>query len=108
MNLPFPRAPFVRALRKEKYHWRRHVLERLLERGIAGREVLEALLNGECIEAYPEDTPYPSALFFGRSGARPLHAVAAFDAGGGEVYIITAYEPDTKHFTNDFKTRKKR
>ena len=40
----------------------------MLERGISRSEVFEALLSGEEIENYPNDTPFPSALFLGWEG----------------------------------------
>jgi hypothetical protein len=52
---------------------------RLLERGITQARVLECVATGECIHVYPEDTPFPSALFFAFVEGKPLHVVAAFD-----------------------------
>jgi len=46
-----------------------------------------------CIEDYPADKPFPSALFFKPVGGRPLHVVLAFDSNGEKAYVITAYEP---------------
>jgi len=43
-------------------------------------EVCEAVCSGEVIEEYPEDTPYPSVLIFGRTLiTRPLHIVYAYN-----------------------------
>jgi hypothetical protein len=63
---------------------------------------------GECIEDYPDDYPFPSGLFFGWHGDKPLHVVAALEEPIPRVYIITAYEPDLEHFENDFRTRRKK
>ena len=41
--------------------WRKHVLQKLAERGIAQQAVREVLLNGERIRDYTEDKPFPSA-----------------------------------------------
>lgn len=71
-------------------------------------EVLEILLTGERIEDYPNDYPWPSALFFASTDGRPLHVVAALSPERQSVAIITAYEPDDDHFERDFITRKKR
>jgi len=76
------------------------------ERNILQRDVLEILLSGEIIEDYPEDKPYPSALFLGFISGEPLHVVAAFDEGGLFSYITT-YRPSSQHFERDYKTRKK-
>ena len=70
-------------------------------------QVLDILLNGERIEDYPSDTPYPNALFLGWAHQRPLHVVVAYSVARRTAYIITAYEPDLTHFEGDFKTRKR-
>lgn len=49
----------------------------------------------------------PSCLIFGYNvNGRILHIVAGCD--NINIYIITAYYPDTKKFENDLKTRRKR
>ncbi len=94
------------ALRNARIEWRRHALERMAEQDIPRPDVLEVLNSGELIEDYPEDEPFPSGLFLGWRGVRPLHVVAAFDDGGDLVYVITVYEPDLGHFEPDFRTRR--
>lgn len=62
---------------------------------IFDHEVCEAVYNGEVIEAYPEDKPYPSVLIFGRTVVdRPLHIVCAYDDVENLVIIITVYQPN--------------
>ena len=70
--------------------------------------MLNILRFGDCIEDYPDDYPFPSGLFFGWHGTKPLHVVAALEETSLRVYIITAYEPDLEHFENDFRTRRKK
>ena len=94
------------ALSVGRFEWRQHVLQRLAERGIRQAAVLEVLQAGERLEDYPEDVPYPSALFLGWVEGKPLHVVAALDAPAQWAYIITAYEPDLEHFEPDYRTRK--
>jgi hypothetical protein len=86
--------------------WQRHSLERMMERGISRDIVKQTLLNGEIIEDYAEDKPFPSALFLGRQEEKPLHVVAAFDERSSTCFIITAYYPDEEHFGPDFRTRR--
>jgi hypothetical protein len=94
------------ALAADRFEWRKHALQRLAERGIAQAAVLEVLSSGERIEDYPDDAPYPSALFLGWIEGKPLHSVAALDTDNNWAYIITAYEPDLDHFESDYKTRR--
>lgn len=65
------------------------------------------LMEGEVIEIYADDKPYPSALFWGWSGGQPIHVVAAHDSQSNYCFIITVYRPDLKHFLQDYKTRRK-
>ncbi len=95
------------ALSSKRFEWRKHTLQRLAEREIPQAAVLAVLSSGECIEDYPDDTPYPSALFLGWIMDNPLHVVAALDMEHNWAYIITVYEPDLEHFEPDYKTRRK-
>jgi Ser/Thr protein kinase RdoA (MazF antagonist) len=90
-----------------QFEWRKHVLQRLAQRNISQKAVLDALLAGELIEDYPEDKPYPSALFLGWVEGKPLYIVVSLDESNEWAYIITAYEPSLEYFEPDFKTRRK-
>ena len=69
--------------------------------------VIQVLKFGECIEDYPNDFPFSSALFLRWRGDRPLHIVAALNESVPKAFVITAYEPDLEHFEPDYKTRRK-
>ena len=96
------------AVFKCQLEWRKHAHQRMMERRISRNDVLNVVLNGECIMEYPNDTPFERLLFFGWSGDRPLHVVFAFDEKLEKVYIITVYEPDLMQFEADYKTRRKK
>lgn len=89
-----------------RIQWHQHAFERLLERAITRSEVIGAIINGEVIEVYLEDRPYPSCLIL-YATAEPLHVVAAADPDARVCHVITAYRPDLEHFEPDFKTRRK-
>ena len=93
-------------LRAGRFEWSKHALQRMAKRSIAQEHVLDVLCSGERIEDYPEDKPYPSALFLGWIEERPVHVVAAVDAQHDWAYVITAYEPGLDHFGPDYRTRK--
>ncbi len=95
------------AIQNHHIEWRKHALQRMFERSISRKEILETLLQGEIIELYENDKPFPSALFFNKNYNRPLHVVAGFDKINTKLYIITAYEPNVSEFESDFQTRKK-
>ena len=39
-----------------------HVRERMAERGVSTEDLISLIINGEIIEDYPDDFPYPSTL----------------------------------------------
>ena len=90
-----------------RIQWRKHVLQKLAERGIQQDSVREVLLTGERIRDYRKDRPFPSALLLGYIGGKPLHVVAALDEINKQVFVITAYEPSLDIFESDYRTRKK-
>lgn len=64
------------------------------------------LENGEVIEAYPDDIPYPSRLLLGTCEGRPIHVLASDDLLERAVVIITVYEPDPSQWDASFKRRR--
>jgi len=107
MNFPFDSDRFHLSVRVGSIIWRKHTLEKMLQRNISREEVMEALVQGELIQVYDYDQPFPSVLLLGFSGDRPIHVVAAFDEKEETAYVITTYEPDVTIFEADFKTKKK-
>lgn len=88
-----------------KIVYRTHALVRMFQRKISVEDVRSMLVNGETIEDYPDDIPYPSCLILGWSGKRPLHVVAAYNESENETVIITVYEPDPVLWSEDFRRR---
>ncbi|MCB9315658.1 MAG: DUF4258 domain-containing protein [Lewinellaceae bacterium] len=107
MELPFDQLLFKQALFDGNILWRKHSLEKMIVRGITRAEVLDVLENGEVIQRYDYDKPFPSALLLGFSATRPIHVVTAFDETQQLVFVITVYEPDPTIFEPDFKTKRK-
>ena len=66
------------------------------------------ILEGELIEEYLLDKPWPSALFLGRVRNNPMHVVVAYNHDLQKAAIITVYEPNLEYFENDFRTRRKK
>jgi hypothetical protein len=92
-------------LRSGAYHWRQQAIQRSIERAITETEVVEAIVNGIIIEAYPEDKYGLSCLILGRiRRGRPLHVQYSLPP---TVWIITLYEPDPEEWS-DFRIRKSR
>lgn len=84
-----------------------HALQRMFERQISPETVREVLENGEWIEEYPDDSPFPSRLVVGGHGSRFIHVVAADNPELEATVVITAYEPDPDQWQQpDFRQRK--
>jgi hypothetical protein len=60
--------------------FRVHALERMFERRITVEDVRSVVTDGEVIQSYPDDKPYPSRLVLGWHETRPLHVVVAEDS----------------------------
>jgi hypothetical protein len=97
---------FIKELcRNKKIRWTNHIFVRLVQRGISMNDVTTAIINGEIIENYPDDYPYPSCLILGLTvNNKPLHVVCG--TNGIELWLITAYYPNADMWSSDFKTRK--
>ena len=88
-----------------KLIFRKHALQRMFQRSISMEDVAAVLIEGKCIIAYPDDTPYPSRLMLGWRGERPIHIVAA-DTPESETIVITVYEPDPILWELGFERKK--
>ena len=87
-------------------HWAltSHARMQAGKRYVESRALVQALVDGEILEAYPEDPRGPSALLLGYAGdGRPLHTVCALDPSG-TLLVITVYEPEPPRWL-DYRTR---
>jgi len=66
------------------------------------------LIEGQIIEDYPIDKPYPSCLIYGETFSKePVHSVWAYNEGSQSAVLITVYRPDAKYWINFVKRRPK-
>lgn len=68
--------------------------------------MVEVALRGEQIADYPDDSPYPSCLLLGFVRSRPVHVVLAHDTSTDTAVVVTAYEPDARLWSPDFRRRR--
>lgn len=98
-------AKLRQLVKKGKYQITLHAQKRMDQRGITLTELKSAICEGEVIEMYPSDKPYPSCLMMGRvRGGFPLYAVCALS---DMVHIITVHWMDPEKWLNP-KTRRER
>ena len=68
--------------------------------------ILGVINNGEIIEQYPDDYPFPSCLILVITiNDEYVHVVVSMD--DGKIYLITAYKPSLDKWESDLKTRKR-
>jgi len=97
----------VKHVENSALRWTSHILERLFQRNIRIKDVKVALTNGEIIEQYPNDYPFPSCLVLGHTSAgQPLHVVCG--SNGTELWLVTAYFPNPVEWSDDFRQRRKK
>ena len=89
-----------------KIIFRVHAIERMFERNVSARNLVQALSSGETIEDYSAEMPEPGRLILGFQGQRPFHVVTSENPETGETTIITVYVPDSRRWTKDFRRRK--
>jgi hypothetical protein len=82
-----------------------HAAERFKQRGIKAKDIKNAVSNGEIIEQYPEDFPFPSCLILGKDRKDQWIHVVMSDEGTSS-RIITAYYPDADKWNENYKIRK--
>ena len=94
-----------RYLNNDKVFLTAHVNARMEERDIRISEVYKAIMNGEIIEQYEDDTPFPSCLIMGKADQdKVLHVVVSDEEEGS--HVITTYRPNPDKWSEDFKTRR--
>jgi len=77
----------------------------MFERKITAEDVQAVVIEGEVVQDYSEDKPYPSRLMLGWRGTRPIHVVVAEDSEDGILIVVTAYEPDPIQWDSGFKRK---
>lgn len=85
--------------------FRTHAVQRMFQRSVNETDVRTILMQGETIENYDDDKPYPSRLILGWIDERPIHVVAADNAAENQIVVVTVYEPDREKWSSDFKRR---
>jgi len=84
----------------EKIVLTEHLLTRMRQRKIRFNDIKMTIFNGDIIEQYPSDFPFPSCLINGNN----IHIVCSI--GDGCLYIITAYRPSIDKWEAEGKKRK--
>ena len=98
----------VEAIRAKRIRITDHADEEAQADKLKYEEIYFSALNGEIIEDYPKDKPYPSCLIYGQTFAgEPVHSVWAYNQKSKWAVLITVYRPDPNRWIN-YKIRKKK
>jgi hypothetical protein len=77
----------------------------MFQRDIEEVDTEYVVSDGEILEEYNDDKPYPSYLSLGFINSVPLHVVYAKDEENNCI-VITVYRPSLEKWEKDFKTRR--
>ncbi len=77
----------------------RHARERAKERNILVSQVGESIPQGEILETYPDDQPFPSCLIYSQlSEGTAIHSVWSYDPINEVAILITVYYPSSQEW----------
>jgi hypothetical protein len=97
----------IRAIRAGRFRVTDHADEEAASDRLTLGAVLDSITEGEIIESYPTDRPYPSCLVLGRTlEGSAIHSVWAYNGATGWAVLVTVYRPDPNRWV-DWRTRKK-
>ncbi len=98
----------VKAVRDGRIRITDHADEEAHADHLSYNEIFFSVLQGEIIEEYLTDKPYPSCLVYGESfTGEPIHTVWAYDERTGWAVLVTVYRPDPGRWI-DWRVRVKR
>lgn len=78
----------------------------MFQREIPPNAVARIIAEGETIDQYLDDKPFPSMLILGHHDNQPIHLVIARDPSIGMCHVVTVYRPDPALWDQTFKTRR--
>ena len=97
----------IDAIRNKRIQITDHADEEAENDQLTFDEIYFSVFNGEIIEDYPDDKPYPSCLIYGETfSGEPVHSVWAFNEQSQWAVLITVYRPDPSKWIEWRKRRK--
>ena len=87
-------ADIVKSIDNNRIRITDHADEEAQSDNLSIDDILYSVKNGEIIESYLDDKPYPSCLINGQTlVAQPVHSVWAYNEQNGWAVLITVYRP---------------
>ncbi len=98
----------IQAIRETQVRITNHADEEAVDDNLTYEEIYTSVIQGEIIEDYPTDKPYPSCLILGKNfTGEPIHSVWAYNQENSWAVLITVYRPDPDRWV-DWKMRMKK
>jgi len=95
------------SIRRNRIRITDHADEEAYSDNLGFEEIFLSVFNGEIIENYPDDKPYPSCLIYGKNiHEEPIHSVWAYNEENEWAVLITVYRPDPDRWVHWKKRRK--
>ena len=96
----------INAIRVNRVRITDHADEEAQSDHLSFDEIITSVIQGEIIEDYAKDKPYPSCLIYGETFSKvPVHSVWAYNEVSQSAVLITVYRPNEKHWL-DFRRRR--
>ena len=96
----------ISAIRNNRIRISDHADEETQADQLSFDEVFHSVFQGEIIEDYPDDWPYPSCLVYVNTfRGEPVHSVGAYNESSNWAALITVYRPDPARWI-DWRTRR--
>jgi hypothetical protein len=96
----------IDAIRNQRIRITDHADEEAQADRLSFDEVFVSVFQGEVIEGYPDDKPFPSCLIYGDTfSGDPIHSVWAYNQENQWAVLITVYRPDPRRWI-DWRTRR--
>jgi hypothetical protein len=97
----------IDAIRGNRLRITDHADEEAQADKLSYNEIFFSVFQGEIIEDYPNDKPYPSCLIYGDTFiGEPIHSVWAYNEDNQWAVLITVYRPDPNRWI-EWRERRK-
>lgn len=91
----------IQSVEVRNYRITQHAVEEAADDQLKLEGIFHSLHDGEIIEDYPHDEPYPSCLIYGNNAdGEPIHSVWAYDDRNQRAILITVYRPNPGRWIN--------
>ena len=95
------------AIRQRRLRITDHADEEAEKDQLSYDDIFVSVIQGEVIEDYPDDKPYPSCLIYGNTSSQePVHSVWAYNQETRNAVLVTVYRPDKNRWL-DWITRRR-